>query len=40
MTEQLSWQEIQTQYPDQWVGLVGVKYLNDDGISIDSAVVK
>ena len=40
MAERLTWQEIQTQYPDQWVGLVEVKYLNDDGVSIESAVVK
>lgn len=40
MMERLTWQEIQTQYPDQWVGLVEVKYLNDDGVSIESAVVK
>lgn len=40
MTERLTWQEIQTQYPDRWVGLIEVKYLNDDGVSIESAVVK
>ena len=40
MAERLTWQEMQTQYPDQWVGLVEVKYLNDDGVSIESAVVK
>lgn len=40
MKGRLTWQEIQTQYPDQWVGLVEVKYLNDDGVSIESAVVK
>lgn len=28
------------KYPDQWVGLVEVKYINDDGISIESAVIK
>lgn len=38
--KRMSWEEIQQKYPDQWVGLVDVKYLNDDGISIESAVVK
>ena len=40
MAERLTWQEIQTQYPDQWVGLVEVKYLNDDGVSLETADVK
>ena len=40
MAERLTWEEIQQKYPDQWVGLVDVKYLEDDGISIESAVVK
>lgn len=40
MAERLTWEEIQEKYPDQWVGLVDVKYLEDDGISIESAVVK
>ena len=41
MTEKrMTWSEIQQAYPDQWVGLVDVKYLNDDGVSIESAVVK
>ena len=38
--KRMTWEEIQEIYPDQWVGLVDVKYLNDDGISIESAVVK
>lgn len=38
--ERLSWSEIQARYPDQWVGLIEVKYHNDDGISIESAIVK
>ena len=38
--ERLTWEEIQRKYPDQWVGLVDVKYVDDDGISIGSAVVK
>ena len=40
MAERMTWEEIQEKYPDQWVGLVDVKYLEDDGISIESAVVK
>lgn len=28
------------KYPNQWVGLVDVQYQNDDGISVESAVVK
>ena len=40
MKGRLAWEEIQKQYPDQWVGLVNVKYLNDDGVSIESAVAK
>jgi hypothetical protein len=40
MSERLTWEEIQERYPDQWVGLVDVKYVDDDGISIESAVIK
>ena len=40
MAERMTWKEIQEKYPDQWVGLVEVKYINDDGISIESAVIK
>ena len=41
MTEQrLTWGEIKDKYPDQWVGLTDVAYVNDDGISIESAIVK
>lgn len=40
MTERMTWKEIQEMYPDQWVGLVDVNYLNDDGVSIESAIVK
>ena len=36
----MTWKEIQEKYPDQWVGLIDVKYVEDDGISIESAVVK
>lgn len=40
MAERLTWQQIQEKYPDQWVGLIDVKYLENDGISVESAVVK
>ncbi|MBO5337125.1 MAG: hypothetical protein J6A94_08380 [Lachnospiraceae bacterium] len=40
MVERMTWEEIQKKYPDQWVGLVDVKYVDDDGISVESAVVK
>ena len=40
MAERLTWNQIQKKYPDQWVGLTDVKYIDDDGISVESAVVK
>ena len=40
MTERMTWKEIQEKYPDQWVGLIDVKYIDNDGISIESAVIK
>ena len=40
MADRMTWEEIQKKYPDQWVGLVDVKYVDDDGISVESAVVK
>ena len=40
MADRMTWEEIQEKYPDQWVGLVDVKYMDDDGISVESAVVK
>lgn len=38
--QRMTWEEIQEKYPDKWVGLVDVKYVDDDGISIESAVIK
>ncbi len=38
--ERLTWEQIQEQYPDQWVGLTDVQYMDNDGISVESAVVK
>ena len=40
MNERMTWEQIQMKYPDQWVGLVDVRYQNDDGISVESAIVK
>lgn len=40
MAERLTWEQIQEKYPDQWVGLVDVKYMDNDGVSVESAVVK
>ena len=31
--------EIRTTYPDQWVALTDVEYMDDDGINVESAVV-
>lgn len=35
----MTWDEIQKKYPDQWVGLTGIKYTPDSGIAIESAIV-
>lgn len=40
MTERLTWEQIQKKYPDQWVGLTDVQYKNNDGVTVESAVVK
>ncbi|MCM1386921.1 MAG: hypothetical protein NC231_06315 [Bacillus sp. (in: Bacteria)] len=40
MAERLTWEQIQKKYPDQWIGLTEVQYRNNDGISVESAVVK
>lgn len=40
MAERLTWKQIQEKYPDQWVGLVDVKYVDNDGVTVESAVVK
>ncbi len=40
MEKRLTWEQIKQKYPNQWVGLVDVKYIEDDGISVESAVVK
>lgn len=38
--ERLTWEQIQNQYPDQWVGLSEVEYDPDNDATIVSAVVK
>lgn len=40
MEERLTWEEIQAKYPNQWVGLAEVIYRNNDGISVESAIVR
>lgn len=40
MNKRMTWKEIQEKYPDQWVGLTEVEYINNDGVSVASAIVK
>ena len=40
MNDRMSWEEIQKMYPDQWIGLTDVEYIDNDGISIKSGIVK
>ncbi|MCX4296498.1 MAG: hypothetical protein OSJ73_05625 [Lachnospiraceae bacterium] len=37
--QRLTWEQIRTTYPDQWVALTDVEYMDDDGINVESAVV-
>ena len=37
--KRLTWKEIAEKYPNTWVGLNDVKFENDDGANIESAVV-
>lgn len=39
MGKRMSWKEIQEKYPDQWVALTDVIYLNDDNCNVESAVL-
>ncbi len=39
MKERLTWQEICQKYPNQQVGLADVEWLNNDGVTVKSAVV-
>ncbi len=36
----MTWDEIKKAYPDTWVGMVNVQYVDDDGVNIASAEVK
>ena len=37
--QRLTWEQIRAAYPDQWVALTDVKYMDDDEINVESAVV-
>lgn len=37
--QRLTWQQIRTSYPNQWVALTDVEYMDDDGINVELAVV-
>ena len=37
--QRLTWEQIRASYPDQWVALTDVKYMDDDEINFESAVV-
>lgn len=37
--ERMTWDEIKDRYPNEWVGLNDVKFKNDDGTNVESAVV-
>ena len=39
MSERMTWKEIQEKYPDQWVALTDVYYLNNDNCNVESAVL-
>ncbi len=36
----LTRKQLAEQYPDQWLGLINVKYVDDDGATLESAEVK
>lgn len=37
--KRLTWNQIRAAYPDQWVALTDVQYMDNDGINVESAVV-
>lgn len=37
--QRLTWEQICTIYPDQWVALADVEYMSNDEINVKSAVV-
>ena len=38
MTKRMSWNEIQKEYPDMWIGMIDVKWT--DNANIESAIVE
>lgn len=39
MIERLTREQMAQKYPDMWLGLSNVKYVNDDGVTLESADV-
>ena len=39
MMERLTREQMEQKYPDTWLGLVNIKYANDDGVTLESADV-
>ena len=39
MRERLTWQEICQKYPNQQVGLAEVEWVDNDGVTVKSAIV-
>ena len=39
MAERLTRQQMADKYPNTWLGLTNVKYVNDDGVTLESADV-
>lgn len=39
MVERLTREQMETKYPNQWLGIKNIKYRNNDGITIESAEV-
>ena len=39
MIEHLTYEQMAKKYPNQWIGINNIKYLNNDGVSIESADV-
>ena len=39
MRDRMTWKEIQKKYPDQWVALTDVSYLNNDNCNVEAAIL-
>lgn len=39
MKKRMTWDEIHSAYPDMWVVLDNVEFMDNDGINVDSAIV-